>query len=131
LISHAFGGGRSSSAILTLLGSLNKFKSIQDQVIHGTGEFGKAWDATTHTAAFKIENFGAILEATEIKVGNKILPALADALGGLGNWFDKHGDDIANFFGGAVGVAQKVAGAVGKLVGAFNTLPGWLKSILI
>src|SRR5487761_2168031 len=69
LLSAAFGGGRSSSAILTLLGSLKQFGVIQDQVNTSTGKFGEAWAATQQDVDQKVANVRASLDTLRITLG--------------------------------------------------------------
>jgi TP901 family phage tail tape measure protein len=75
LLSKAFGGGRSSSAILTLLGSLGKYKDILGQIKTGAGSFGSAWEATSATTAEQMSNLTASVHTLMIAIGTGLLPA--------------------------------------------------------
>ena len=80
LLSAAFGGGRSSSAILTLLGSLKQFGVIQDQVNTSTGKFGEAWAATQQDVDQKVANVRASLDTLRITLGERLLPVAGSIL---------------------------------------------------
>jgi len=123
LISRAFGGGRSSSAILTLLGSLEKFKVIQDQVNRSTGAFGQAWEATTRDAGFKFDKFKATVSSTLILIGDELLPSITDALGEIGTWIASHQSDLVSFTRSAIGVAKSAVGTITTVFGAISK--GW------
>lgn len=135
LISRAFGGGRTSSAILTLLGSVDKLKTAQDQIGKSAGDFGEAWNKTVAEADFKFESFKATMDATLIRVGNVLLPTITEALGNLGKWASEHGDDITRFAQGAVAFARTAAGTIktvfGALSSAWNLIPPWVRDFLI
>lgn len=98
LLSKAFGGGRSSSTIMTLVGNLGLLQQKQEQVTKGAGDFGDAWAATQQTSAFRFAQFGAALQKVQIMVGTKLLPTLTDAASGLADFLDSHGTDIADAF---------------------------------
>jgi TP901 family phage tail tape measure protein len=54
LLSSMFGGGRSSSAIMTLIGNLDLFQQKQDAVNKGATGFADAWTATNATVQVKM-----------------------------------------------------------------------------
>jgi TP901 family phage tail tape measure protein len=80
LLSAAFGGGRSSSAILTLLGSLKQFNTIQDQVNAGAGKFGDAWASKSAEVDQKVQNVRASLDTLKITLGERLLPVAGSIL---------------------------------------------------
>ncbi len=135
LLSNAFGGGRSSSAILTLLGSLQKFGTIQTQVTNGTKAFGDAWAATQQTAQEKWDAFNASLGSVSVQAGNVLLPMITDAMNGLATWISANGDNITNFFSGVVTTVEKfgsiVAPAIGAIGSAWASLPDQVKALII
>ena len=69
LISHAFGGGRSSSAILALIGSVNQLQTVQDQVNASTTQFPIAWQEAQQTVQVQIDKLKAGLTAAGITIG--------------------------------------------------------------
>jgi TP901 family phage tail tape measure protein len=79
-LSGAFGGGRSSSAIMTLVGSIGKLDSIQKQVNTSTGTFGDAWTATQADVNTKVESVRASLDTLKITLGERLLPVASRVL---------------------------------------------------
>ena len=92
LLSSAFGGGRSSSGILTLIDQLDRLKSKYTEINGATTTFGSAWAETQKTAAYQIGQFQANIQKFSIVLGNAFLPALTLVLGFL----NSHEKDIEN-----------------------------------
>lgn len=91
LLSHAFGGGRSSSAILSLINNFSVLKQKQDQVTNSLGKYDKAVAAQKATPAAQFHELVANLEQAAVKLGNEILPdvvSLAHGLTGLVQGFN-------------------------------------------
>ncbi|MGW9024787.1 phage tail tape measure protein [Streptomyces sp. NPDC055722] len=76
LLSRAFGGGRSSSAILTLVNNLDVLKKKQDQVNKTTGRFNDAVKMQRKTAEAQWKLLVSNLEVMSVRVGTKVLPPL-------------------------------------------------------
>lgn len=76
LLSRAFGGGRSSSAILTMVNNLDVLKKKQDQVNRTTGKFDDAVKTQRKTAEAQWKLLTSNLEVMSIRVGTKVLPPL-------------------------------------------------------
>lgn len=76
VISHAFGGGRSSSGILTLLNNLEVLKKKQDQVNASMGKFPAAVEAQRKTAEAQLKILESNLNVMAIQVGTKTLPVI-------------------------------------------------------
>lgn len=76
LLSHAFGGGRSSSAILTLINNYGVLVKKQDQINHSLGKFPAAVVAQRKTASAQFHLLGADLERIGIIIGTKLLPVI-------------------------------------------------------
>lgn len=139
MLSKAFGGGRSSSAIMTLVGSIEKYQVIQDQVTKGAGSFGDAWAKTQEDAAFKFEKFQAAMSTMLIDLGNAVLPTMTDAASAIGDFISQNQAQIADSFKNAVATIRAVAGTVISVVkpmfeaikGAWGMLPGPLQQLLI
>jgi TP901 family phage tail tape measure protein len=86
LLSHAFGGGRSSGAIMTLLGNLDSYQGRLEQITKTTGNFGTAWADTQKSAEFQQNKFGASISALKIMIGDQLLPAFTTAVAKLTDW---------------------------------------------
>lgn len=92
LISEAFGGGRSSSAILTLLNNYNVLVRKQKQIEDTSGRITKAIATQAKTPAAQFHLLLASLETLAIRLGNVLLPAVTRATQKMTNaleWFDK------------------------------------------
>ena len=81
LLSGAFGGGRSSGTILTLLGNLDRLKTKYDAIGTGVSKYGDAVKATTETAQFKFNQSLAQLQVTGIQIGSQLIPVLVQVAG--------------------------------------------------
>jgi TP901 family phage tail tape measure protein len=76
LLSRAFGGGRSSSAIIGMVNNLDVLKRKQDQVNRSTGKFDDAVRTQRKTAEAQWKLLTSNLEVISVKIGTKILPPL-------------------------------------------------------
>jgi TP901 family phage tail tape measure protein len=110
VISVAFGGGRTSAAIQTLLGEFDKFSSKYPDQKKLAKDFSKNWEETKTTFSFQMDSMRAGLDSVAIKVGQVLLPAAGEFLGWLkGNllpqldkfadWFKKDGIRDLRAFG--------------------------------
>lgn len=77
LLSRAFGGGKSDSAILTLLNNLTVLKKKQDQVNDSMGKFPAAVAAQRKTVSAQFALIKSNLDVAAIELGDKVLPALS------------------------------------------------------
>lgn len=82
-LSGAFGGGRSSSAIMTLVGNYDLLISKQKAITVGTETFGASFAATQETVAYKQAALTAGFDALKISLGEKLLPVEANVLDAL------------------------------------------------
>lgn len=73
-IAHAFGGGRSSSAIETLLNNLGVLEKKQTQINNTTGKYGAAVVAQRKTAEAQFHRLSSIIEAAGVRIGLALLP---------------------------------------------------------
>lgn len=73
-IVHAFGGGRSSSAIMTLLNNLDVLRKKQEQVNATTSKFGPAVARQSQTAQAQFDRLKSSLDVLEIHLGTGLLP---------------------------------------------------------
>jgi TP901 family phage tail tape measure protein len=76
LISAAFGGGRSSSAIMTMLNNLGVMKIKQDQINKSMGKYGPAVVAQRKTAAAQFALLKSSADTLGISIGLALLPPL-------------------------------------------------------
>jgi TP901 family phage tail tape measure protein len=76
ILSRAFGGGRSSSGILTLLNNLDVLRKKQDQVNSSMGKYGPAVAAQRKTAGAQLKILESNLDVFAIKIGMKLLPPI-------------------------------------------------------
>lgn len=73
LLSRAFGGGRSNSAILTMLNNLDVLKQKQDQINKSMGAFPDAVKAQQQTLSAQIKIMENNLQDIGIKVGEALI----------------------------------------------------------
>lgn len=73
LLSRAFGGGRSNSAILTMLNNLDVLKKKQDQINKSMGAFPDAVKAQQQTLSAQIKIMENNLQDIGIKVGEALI----------------------------------------------------------
>lgn len=74
ILSRAFGGGRSSSAILTLLNNLEVLRKKQQQINDTTGRYGSAVAAQRKTAQAQFALLKSSLDVLGVKIGLALLP---------------------------------------------------------
>jgi TP901 family phage tail tape measure protein len=74
LLSHAFGGGRSSSAILTMINNYDVLVKKQSQINNSLGNFSAAVAAQRATVSAQLKILESSLEATGIKIGEFLIP---------------------------------------------------------
>lgn len=78
LLSRAFGGGKSDSAILTMLNNLDVLKLKQDQVNKSTSKFGPAVTAQRKTVSAQLALIESNLQVMAIDAGTKLLPPITN-----------------------------------------------------
>lgn len=83
VMERAFGGGRTSAALLTLMEELDRLKSKYAEL--GTSseqqiEFTAAWAVYTDTLSYKWHSFTAQLQSSAITIGQDLTPAAKDLL---------------------------------------------------
>jgi TP901 family phage tail tape measure protein len=76
LLSRAFGGGKSSSAILSMVNNLDVLEAKQAQVNASMGKYGAAVTAQRKTAAAQLHLIESNIEVFSIKAGNALLPPI-------------------------------------------------------
>lgn len=127
VLAHAFGGAKSSTGIEILLSQLDRLKSKYGDITKGANSFGADWQAEQKTAQFQLDQLGATMEATGIKIGNWLLPKLEDMAHFLENgvtWLEKNKDV-------AIALGVVIGGALATAIGAFtvNTLAKFITSV--
>lgn len=80
LLSRAFGGGRSSSGILTMINNLDVLKKKQEQVNDSTGRFDDAVKQQQKTASAQWHLLLSNMQTLSIKIGTKVLPPITDLI---------------------------------------------------
>jgi TP901 family phage tail tape measure protein len=85
VINEAFGGGRTSAAIETLIGEFPKFESKYPAITAGVKDYATAWEATKNTVSFQWDQLTAGLNALEIRVGQVFLPLATMVIGPINN----------------------------------------------
>ena len=77
LLSHAFGGGRSSSAILTMINNLSTLEKKQGQITAGISKYGPAVAAQRQTVQAQLDILRSSLETIGVRTGTALLgPAI-------------------------------------------------------
>jgi TP901 family phage tail tape measure protein len=102
ILSHAFGGGKSSSAILSMVNNLDVLKQKQEQVNKSTGKYGAAVKTQRQTAEAQWKILSSSLDTLTIQLGIKLLPPITK--------FVKYLSQTA------LPAAEKVGAAIRKLV---------------
>ena len=107
VIEEAFGGGRTSGAILTLLEETDRLKSKYEQL--GTAESraaatDEAWAQQQKQFSQQWHEFVATIQATGVKIGEWLIPKLQ----AMFEWINKNGEEVkalAIIIGGVLVVA--------------------------
>lgn len=122
ILSKAFGGGRTSASILTLLGELDKLKQKYHDIPAGVKQFGNDWTQTTQTAVFQGKSIKASVEAIGTSLGTALLPMVQKLLaevikiiGPIVTWVQGH---------------SKLAATILMVVGGIVALIGALKMVM-
>lgn len=74
LMSDMFGGGRTSSAMLTLVNNLDQVKSRLKQVNDTSDNFAAAWQKTQEDNNFATQKLVAMVASLAVQYGNMLLP---------------------------------------------------------
>lgn len=85
LIARAFGGGRSSAAILTMLGEIGRVQTKYQMIGKNAQDFGIAVQQTSKTASYQFGQVVSSIEATAIQLGSMLMPAALHAAQKLGD----------------------------------------------
>lgn len=107
VIEHAFGGGKTSGSILTLLEETDRLKSKYDQLGTAASRAAAtddAWAQQQKQFSQQWSQFVATLEAVGVKIGNVLIPKLQEMFA----WINQNGDKVkilAAIIGGVLVVA--------------------------
>lgn len=125
-MTHAFGGGRSSGSVETLLVEMDRLHAkyaALGTVQSRAKQLQESWAATMQTFKYKVDSLKASLEAVAIRIGNFLIPIIEKVVTWLidaGKWVASH---KAAWMGlaavlGTVVVAGliSIAGALGAIV---------------
>ena len=74
LLSRAFGGGQSSSAIMTLVNNLSVLQKKQHQITTSMGEYGPAVAAQRQTVQAQLDMLRSSVETIGVRMGLALLP---------------------------------------------------------
>jgi TP901 family phage tail tape measure protein len=140
ILMHAFGGGRSSAAILTLVGDVGKLNATTSQVAKGAGAFASAWAATEATTANQADKIKASFDTITLAIGTALLPAVNSILGAvapvvtaLAQWAVANPHLAVQILAVAAGVAALAAAAIflGPILGAIGAVLGIITSPIL
>jgi TP901 family phage tail tape measure protein len=121
LLSRAFGGGRSSSGILTLLNNLDVLKQKQDQINKSTSKFDDAVRQQRKTAEAEWKRLESALESGSIRLGTYLLPPVTSFVGFLNDKVIPAAGQVGRALGSVipVGKIKKDIAEVESTVGGF------------
>lgn len=114
ILSRAFGGGRSSSGILSLVNNLDVLKQKQDQVNASTGKYAQAVKTQRQTAQAQWAILTSNLQEMTISLGLKLLPPITKFV----QYINKTAIPEAGRFGKALTSlvpVDKIRSALGKV----------------
>lgn len=80
IISRAFGGGRSSSTVLTLLQNVDRLRKVYEATGDAAGDFGKSVREQAETPSEKFRKAINRINVLLINLGSKIAPVAAKAI---------------------------------------------------
>jgi len=133
ILSKAFGGGRTDSALLQLLNTTDRLNLKYQQIGQNAGNFANNWAAQQQTMKQQWDEAWSGIQADMIKLGEAIMPEVshamhdvANAVSGLTNWFDHLNAGQKQFTINAFGVAA----AVGPILYFFGKTAKSISDIL-
>lgn len=126
LLSKMFGGGRTDSALLTMLQNMDRVDVKYQAINKGTKQFSDNWAAQQKVAKQQFEQAWAGIQASLIKLGTDIMPnvlaatkGLNSGITGLSKWFEGLNDGQKQFAINALGIVA-VAGPVLIVLGTLG-----------
>jgi len=124
LLSMAFGGGKSSSAIMSLVNNYDVLQKKQNQVNASMGKYGPAVAAQRKTAQAQFNLLKSAVETMSIELGNKLLPPVTS----FAEWIVQVGLPAAGKFKDAIGDMIPVDTIKSKIGQVEDLLSNALKS---
>ena len=135
IIARAFGGGRSSSSIITLLDNLDRVKSKYKDISETAGKFSQDVAASSKTASVQWGEAWGKLQAAGVQLGNALAPAalaIANAIRGIAEAFSRLPPGMIKALADAIlilapaliglGLAFMALGSIAKAVEGFQAL---------
>lgn len=133
LLSRAFGGGRSSSAILSLVNNFDVLRQKQEQVTRSMGNFDKAVRAQRATPEAQFKLLESSLQRSAILLGNQLLPLVikaADKIAELAERFNSLSDGTKKTVV-QIGIGVALLGPMLSILGKIGLAFGFLASTAI
>lgn len=131
LLSNAFGGGRSSATILTLLQNLDRLDAKYKQIGDSTKNFANSWAQTQQTAQYNFDQLNASMQKLTIEFGATLLPLLVKFVNFLTNSVIPVVDRVIQFFEKHKAAATALEIVIGVLlVGALVMVVAWFASMV-
>lgn len=116
LLSDAFGGGRESATILTLLGNTKMLGSSVDGITKHTQDFNAAWKKTQEDNDVQIKRLIASVQLAAIQYGQVLLPAVTKIEGFLATNLVPTLDKVTQFVSKNKVVFEVVAGVIASVL---------------
>jgi len=135
LLSGAFGGARTGTAIMALVDGYDTLVKKQEQIVRNSGKFGEAVAAEAETAAAKWHHFLAVMSSVSVTLGNVLLPIVTKMAAELGKVATAFSNLSPNTQTWIVRLAAVAAAAgpvlfiVGKLIGLFSVFTGIIGTV--
>lgn len=130
VISVAFGGGRTSAAIQTLLGEFDKFSSKYVQLNKGAGDFAHSWEVTKETFSFQMRAMHAASDAFMIRLGTFLLPVVTQLAKALGEQIPRAADFLGHALEPLVNAFEQMWGNIKEGLGWIDVLDGGILAFL-
>lgn len=130
VLARAFGGGRSSAAIMGLIENLDRVRQKEVQIAGTSDQFGEAWTATTQNLQFRIDQVRAGMQAWEIQMGTRLMPVAGALLGWLAAQLPALEQWADAFMARMVPAAEQFGAAIGRLLPIIAPLVGQFLGLL-
>lgn len=125
ILSRAFGGGKSSSGILSMISNLDVLKKKQDQVNKSTGRYADAVAQQRKTATAEWKRLQSVLESGSVRLGTVLLPPIT----GLVSFLNDQAVPAAARFGRTLGSLVPVQQIKGAVSDVESTVSGFLSGL--
>lgn len=132
-LTEMFGGGRSSSAIQTLIDQIGRVQQKEQQIGAQSGEFATKYAEQQQTAAAQFKTAWSTVQVDLIQLGDAVMPTVAHAMTEIGkavsnvaDWFQRLSPQNKQM---VIDLAM-VAAAAGPVLLIFGSMAKSLSSIL-